>query len=371
MRADSHSKTAAKARHSTNRKPFTMASLLPSLSSDEEDNIKDLQEDVSVSDDEVNEDFQFGGILVRKSCPFLITCFLSLLLTAIFLFQQGEDGGTAPADWMGSSNGSGWSYQSALTLLEKNDATKMSTAVPRMDVASLIQAKRRNLKQGTKEEESDENSSDPEKEGANESDSDSSSSSDDDDSDSDREEDHTANNLETDTLKTRAGQEEEPDSNDHEDEEEKAKAAAYFDSHDSSANTSDVEVFAQLTLSRPLLRGIASMGFVRPTPIQASVIPVALAGRDVCASAVTGSGKSAAFLLPILERLTQRAASSSIKGLVLTPTRELAAQCLGMMTTLAQYTNVRATLIVGGAKNVNAQVHIRQNSIGCVHHRTL
>lgn len=99
------------------------------------------------------------------------------------------------------------------------------------------------------------------------------------------------------------------------------------------------------------------MGFVRPTPIQSSVIPVALAGRDVCASAVTGSGKTAAFVLPILERLTQRALGSGIKCLILTPTRELAAQCLGMIATLAQYTNIRATLIVGGAKNVKAQVH--------------
>ncbi len=89
-------------------------------------------------------------------------------------------------------------------------------------------------------------------------------------------------------------------------------------------------------------------------------------------SAQTGSGKTAAFLLPIMERILQRgggrvqlksssgrakaAAMAAIKGLVLTPTRELAAQCLGMMTAMAKYTGLRACLIVGGAKNINAQV---------------
>jgi len=237
----------------------------------------------------------------------------------------------------------------------------MSTAVPRMDVASLIKAKRRHLKKKDDEEEesdggidSDSAESGSEKENS-ESGSDSeSSSSEEEESDSEAEE---GADLETDTLKTRAGQDDAEQDSDNEDEEEKAKAAAYFDSHESTAQD-DVMVFAQLTLSRPLLRGVAAMGFVRPTPIQASVIPVALAGRDVCASAVTGSGKTAAFVLPIVERLTQRASGSGIKGLILTPTRELAAQCLGMMSTLAQYTNIRATLIVGGAKNVNAQVRI-------------
>ena len=265
---------------------------------------------------------------------------------------------------MGSRNAKGWSYQSALSLLEKNDATKMSTAVPRLDVESLIQAKRRHLKKNgkqddTKEDEEDEENPDDEKSEDSKSSRSVQNDSDSESSSSDEEESHGEEkdgaNLETDTLKMRTGQEEvDQDSND-DDEEEKAKAAAYFDSHDSTADHGDV-VFAQLTLSRPLLRGVAAMGFVRPTPIQTSVIPVALAGRDVCASAVTGSGKTAAFLLPILERLTQRAGGSGIKGLILTPTRELAAQCLGMMSTLAQYTNTRATLIVGGAKNVNAQV---------------
>lgn len=84
-------------------------------------------------------------------------------------------------------------------------------------------------------------------------------------------------------------------------------------------------------------------------------------------SAQTGSGKTAAFLLPVMERILQRGGGkvqlksrkqqtpSATRGLVLTPTRELAAQCLGMMTAMAKFTDLRAVLIVGGAKNVNAQ----------------
>ncbi|EED95637.1 predicted protein, partial [Thalassiosira pseudonana CCMP1335] len=132
-----------------------------------------------------------------------------------------------------------------------------------------------------------------------------------------------------------------------------------------------IDSFSQLGLSRPLLRGVASMGFVTPTPIQASVLPVAMAGRDVCASAVTGSGKTAAFLLPVMERILQRgggrttmgglnakrkaSALAATRALVLTPTRELAAQCVSMMTAMAKFTDLRAALIVGGAKNVMSQ----------------
>lgn len=115
------------------------------------------------------------------------------------------------------------------------------------------------------------------------------------------------------------------------------------------------------------------MGFVTPTPIQASVLPVAMAGRDVCASAVTGSGKTAAFLLPLMERILQRGGGrggaagkgrggsrgsslAATRALVLTPTRELAAQCASMMAAMSVYTDLRAALIVGGAKNVMSQV---------------
>ena len=86
--------------------------------------------------------------------------------------------------------------------------------------------------------------------------------------------------------------------------------------------------FTKLNLSRPLLRAIRKLGFVRPTPIQERAIPLALAGRDLCCSAVTGSGKTAAFLLPVLERLLYRPKRVSVsRVLIITPTRELATQC--------------------------------------------
>jgi len=164
------------------------------------------------------------------------------------------------------------------------------------------------------------------------------------------------------------------DEDDEDAREEAAKAAAYFDTvQEANTSTGAVTTFAQLNLSRPLLRGVASMGFVTPTPIQASVIPVALAGRDVCASAVTGSGKTAAFLLPIMERILQRgggrvasskggrkgnaaASAAATRALIMTPTRELAAQCVSMMTAIGKFTSLRVALVVGGAKNVAAQV---------------
>lgn len=86
-----------------------------------------------------------------------------------------------------------------------------------------------------------------------------------------------------------------------------------------------------------------------PNPPQAAVIPLALLGRDICGSAVTGSGKTAAFALPILERLLHRPRRvSATYALILTPARELAAQVHSMTVNLAQFTDVRCGLVVGG-----------------------
>jgi len=87
--------------------------------------------------------------------------------------------------------------------------------------------------------------------------------------------------------------------------------------------------FADLGLSAPLVRAAGDLGVVEPTPVQAAAMPAILRGGDVCASACTGSGKTAAFLLPLLERLASRAAASSdrpVRALVLVPTHELAVQ---------------------------------------------
>jgi ATP-dependent RNA helicase RhlE len=105
--------------------------------------------------------------------------------------------------------------------------------------------------------------------------------------------------------------------------------------------------FASLGLSAELLRGAADLGWTEPTPIQRDAIPPALAGRDVLACAMTGSGKTAAFLLPILARLSGRP-RGSVRALVLAPTRELAAQIHEHLTALAAHTPVTGAAIFGG-----------------------
>ena len=107
--------------------------------------------------------------------------------------------------------------------------------------------------------------------------------------------------------------------------------------------------FQSMSLSRPILRGLAALAFATPTPIQARTIPVALAGQDVVGGAVTGSGKTAAFLVPILERLLYRPRRlPATRVAVLVPTRELAVQCVGMARKLAAFTDVRVATLVGG-----------------------
>ncbi|XP_031119679.1 DEAD-box ATP-dependent RNA helicase 28 [Ipomoea triloba] len=108
--------------------------------------------------------------------------------------------------------------------------------------------------------------------------------------------------------------------------------------------------FMELHLSRPLLRACEALGYAKPTPIQAACIPLALTGRDICGSAITGSGKTAAFSLPTLERLLYRPKNRpAIRVLILTPTRELAVQVHSMIEKLAQFmTDIRCCLVVGG-----------------------
>jgi ATP-dependent RNA helicase RhlE len=105
--------------------------------------------------------------------------------------------------------------------------------------------------------------------------------------------------------------------------------------------------FSSLKLHQNLLKGLKDLGFARPTPIQADAIPPALAGQDVMACAMTGSGKTAAFLLPILHRLIDRPRGAT-RALVVTPTRELAAQILDDLNALAVHTPITAASIFGG-----------------------
>jgi len=107
------------------------------------------------------------------------------------------------------------------------------------------------------------------------------------------------------------------------------------------------ERFEDMPLDARLKRAVDGMGFDRPTPVQSAAIPAGLDGRDVLACAATGSGKTAAFLLPILQRLLGRERGAT-RALILTPTRELAAQIEEHMLDLARHTDLRVASVFGG-----------------------
>jgi ATP-dependent RNA helicase RhlE len=104
--------------------------------------------------------------------------------------------------------------------------------------------------------------------------------------------------------------------------------------------------FAQLGLPKPIVDGVRAVGYVEPTPIQLRAIPLILNGQDMIGSAQTGTGKTAAFALPILARLEQHAPGPRV--LVLEPTRELAAQVETAFRDLARFTNLHITVVFGG-----------------------
>jgi ATP-dependent RNA helicase RhlE len=104
--------------------------------------------------------------------------------------------------------------------------------------------------------------------------------------------------------------------------------------------------FSKLGLSEPMLEGVKAMGYVDPTPIQLRAIPMILAGQDVIGSAQTGTGKTAAFALPILSKLVQHDPRTRV--LVLEPTRELAAQVETAIRDFARFTNLQIAVLFGG-----------------------
>ncbi|MDE2485128.1 MAG: DEAD/DEAH box helicase [candidate division NC10 bacterium] len=105
--------------------------------------------------------------------------------------------------------------------------------------------------------------------------------------------------------------------------------------------------FSSFSLNANLLKAVQNMGFDRPTPIQRLAVPPLLEGRDVMASAVTGSGKTAAFLLPILHRLMEKPRGTT-RALILAPTRELAAQISEHLHDLAAHTPLKGAAVYGG-----------------------
>src|SRR5579871_3094162 len=116
--------------------------------------------------------------------------------------------------------------------------------------------------------------------------------------------------------------------------------------------------FSDLGLRPELLRAVADEGYDVPSPIQLEAIPAVLAGRDVLAGAQTGTGKTAGFMLPILQRLTDDAEAGNRRApraLVITPTRELAAQVAQSARTYGRYLRLHTTQVFGGV-NINRQI---------------
>ncbi|KAG0001478.1 nucleolar DEAD-box protein required for synthesis of 60S ribosomal subunit [Entomortierella chlamydospora] len=157
-------------------------------------------------------------------------------------------------------------------------------------------------------------------------------------------------------------EEEESESEDDEEEEseyQKERKKAYF-APESDTPVDVAETFATMNLSRPILKGLAQVGFVQPTQIQARTIPVALMGKDICGGAVTGSGKTAAFVVPVLERLLYRSRQTATsRVLILCPTRELAIQCHSVAQKLASFTDITFGLCVGGLSRNAQELQLR------------
>lgn len=116
--------------------------------------------------------------------------------------------------------------------------------------------------------------------------------------------------------------------------------------------------FTTLGLSTELLRAISDQGYIKPTPVQLQAIPVVLQGKDILAGAQTGTGKTAGFALPILQKLSQRPqpkGRNSIRALILAPTRELAAQVEESVANYGKYLPLNSAVIFGGV-NINPQI---------------
>ncbi|KAI7903135.1 P-loop containing nucleoside triphosphate hydrolase protein [Cokeromyces recurvatus] len=135
------------------------------------------------------------------------------------------------------------------------------------------------------------------------------------------------------------------DSDDDDDQDEK-----FIASENIAANRKNKKSggFQSMGLSHPIFKAIMHKGFKVPTPIQRKCIPLILEGNDVVGMARTGSGKTAAFLIPMLERLKTHSAKTGARGLILSPSRELALQTQKVCKELMKYTDLRSVCVVGG-----------------------
>ncbi|MCP3675641.1 MAG: DEAD/DEAH box helicase, partial [Gammaproteobacteria bacterium] len=122
-------------------------------------------------------------------------------------------------------------------------------------------------------------------------------------------------------------------------------------------NSSSNNAFNDMGLSPDILKAVVEQGYDNPSPIQAQAIPAVLKGNDVMAAAQTGTGKTAGFTLPILQILSKGdwAQSNQVRTLILTPTRELAAQVEDSVATYGKYLPLRSAVVFGGVK-INPQM---------------
>ncbi len=123
-----------------------------------------------------------------------------------------------------------------------------------------------------------------------------------------------------------------------------------------------MNTFSDLPLSPVLQSNLAQHGFIQPTPVQARAIPQQLAGHDLIITAQTGTGKTLAFLLPLLERLAKAGNPLGVNALILTPTRELAIQISQAFSKLAKGTGIRSAVVVGGLNEQTQLQAIRQGA---------
>ena len=121
--------------------------------------------------------------------------------------------------------------------------------------------------------------------------------------------------------------------------------------------------FNDLNLSDPILRSLKDQNYKKPTPIQAEVIPAVLNNSDIMAAAQTGTGKTAAFVLPILSKLSNpkyKYKGHQLRALIVTPTRELAAQVRQSVNTYSKYLSIRSTAVYGGARIHNQRLKLKK-----------
>ena len=129
---------------------------------------------------------------------------------------------------------------------------------------------------------------------------------------------------------------------------EDEQSAGYYDEEEDGQKKAKAGSFQAMGLEKEIMWGLTRMGYKVPTPVQRKALPIALAGMDMVCMARTGSGKTCVFLLPMMQKLKTHDSTSGVRGIVLSPTRELAMQTFKFAKDMAKFTELRVIAIVGG-----------------------